>query len=971
MASGEWGKPPVRVFHRGNEEIWLLDLAGNLLENLENNPVFIRELERHREGESFEIALPLQGTVRVRLIRLGGKLCAVLSRGAFDVPFATLIENDTQDIFYRVRLLPERYFEYVSPSVTRITGYTPEDHYVDPNLGFKLVHPEDRKVLGEIARGSHFEKPVCLRWVRKDGEIIWTEQVNVPIYDEKGTLVALEGIARDVTERQKLEEALREKSREFEWLVEHMISAFVVHEAVFDEEGRFVDFRILYVNQAYEEIVGVKREAILGRTARELWPGMEKQWFRYHEKVVRTGASQTFELYHSPTGRYYRCRAYRPWKEGNRYCVVFDDVTQEKLAAEREAHLKRSLLAIRNINQLITQEEDSHRLIESTCQKLTETLGIFHAWVVLLDEEKRVTDFAVCGEPSCTEIAQLFSQGNVPPCVPQALQRGSLFLHDIPSTCPECVVSARYKERASAVFLLSFEKEVYGVLGMSIPGAFADDPEVRDLLQEMAQDLGFALYKIAMRKALRETEERHRLLVENIPGAVYLCDPAPPWVMHYLNDYIEDLTGYSKEEFLSNRITYAELCHPEDIPEMVTQIARALEKRQPFHLLYRLRHRDGTWRFVEEWGAGIFNGDTVQYLEGFIQDVTEQEIARERIEYLATHDSLTGLYNRVFLENLLEKKSLRYPVGVLLCDVNGLRLINDAFGQKRGDELLSFAASLLQDVIPKQAPLFRFGGDELLSLIPEASETFLRDLGQTLRVRSENVHLRGVPLSISVGWSLWEDPGEPFEQALSRAEQWLHRRKLNESQSAHSAILNLTIRSLQETTQETEAHARRLVSLTRRLGEALRLSEEELEELELLARLHDLGKIAVPRAILDKPGPLTPEEWEIVKRHPEAGFRIAQSSPDLAPIAPAILAHHERYDGTGYPRGLRGEEIPLLARILTVVDAYDVMRSGRPYKPPMTDEEAIAELRRSSGTQFDPLVVDTFLKIIAEEPPES
>ncbi|MEN3185249.1 MAG: HD domain-containing phosphohydrolase [Atribacterota bacterium] len=966
MSTGEWERLPVRVFQRGNEEIFVLDLVGNLLEAVEKSPLFFRELERHRVGESFEIAFPLQGKVRAKLLRLGEKLLAVLFRSSFHFPFNTLIENDSRDVFYRLHLFPERYFEYVSPSVTSITGYTPQDHYADPDLVLKIIHPDDRKILSEIAEGKWLGKPLSLRWVRKDGTIIWTEQVNVPVYDEVGNLIALEGIARDITERKTLENALQEKSQEFEWLLEHMINAFAVHEAVFDERGCFADFRILYVNRAYEDVVGVKREIIIGRTARELWPDMEKEWFMHLGRVAQTGIPQTFELYHSSTRRYYRCRAYRPWKEGNRYCVVFDDVTKEQLTLERAIALKRSLLAIRNVNQLITQGEDPHTLIAGACQKLTEAMEIAYAWIALLDEENQVTDFAVSGEPFRGEINRWFSQGNVPSCVHQALKYGPILFRQLHLSCPECPLSALNPGYAGVILPLSFEKRVYGVLGMSIPTTLADDREAQDLLKEVAQDLGFALYKIALRKVLRETETRYQLLVENIPGVVYLCAPSLPWTMHYLNDHIEDLTGYPKEEFLAGRITYATLCHPEDIPEMEKRITQALETKKPFHLVYRLRHRDGSWRFVEEWGAGIFAGETVQYLEGFIQDVTTRELARERLEYMVTHDSLTGLYNRQFLENLLESESLSYPVGLILCDINGLRLVNDAFGQKRGDELLSSTALLLQDLMPKQALLFRFGSDEFLSLIPKASETLLRDLSHTLRAGLGNIHLQGVPLSLSIGWSLWEDGSEPFEQVLSRAEQWLHLRKLTETQSAHSAILNLTIRSLRETTQETEIHARRMVKLARLLGETLHLPEKDLEELEFLAQLHDLGKIAIPRAILDKPGPLTPEEWEIVKRHPEVGFRIAQASPDLAPIAPAILAHHERYDGTGYPRGLRGEEIPLLARILAVVDAYDVMRSGRPYKPPMTEEEALVELQRFAGTQFDPLVVDTFIKIIEE-----
>jgi HD-GYP domain-containing protein (c-di-GMP phosphodiesterase class II) len=156
----------------------------------------------------------------------------------------------------------------------------------------------------------------------------------------------------------------------------------------------------------------------------------------------------------------------------------------------------------------------------------------------------------------------------------------------------------------------------------------------------------------------------------------------------------------------------------------------------------------------------------------------------------------------------------------------------------------------------------------------------------------------------------------------------------------------------------------RLQEMAQQMGQVLHLSFHQLIELDLLVRLHDLGKIAIPQNILNKPGPLSPEEWEKVKQHPEIGYRIAQSSPDLISIGESILVHHERWDGLGYPRGIKGEEIPLNARIITIIDAYDVMVNGRPYKNPMTPEEALNELQKNAGTQFDPNLVKLFLQII-------
>jgi HD-GYP domain-containing protein (c-di-GMP phosphodiesterase class II) len=146
----------------------------------------------------------------------------------------------------------------------------------------------------------------------------------------------------------------------------------------------------------------------------------------------------------------------------------------------------------------------------------------------------------------------------------------------------------------------------------------------------------------------------------------------------------------------------------------------------------------------------------------------------------------------------------------------------------------------------------------------------------------------------------------------------------------------------------------------------LNLSEMELYELELFVTLHDLGKVGIDDRILTKPGRLTPEEWEEMKKHPEIGYRIAVSSPELAPIADLILSHHERWDGRGYPRGLEGENIPLLARILTIADAYDAMTEDRVYRNAMTKEDAIAEIKRNSGEQFDPVIVESFMKVVRQ-----
>jgi HD-GYP domain-containing protein (c-di-GMP phosphodiesterase class II) len=240
-------------------------------------------------------------------------------------------------------------------------------------------------------------------------------------------------------------------------------------------------------------------------------------------------------------------------------------------------------------------------------------------------------------------------------------------------------------------------------------------------------------------------------------------------------------------------------------------------------------------------------------------------------------------------------------------------------------------------------------------------------LGEKIQEAFHRTFVESIPLSISLGYGTKTEPKEPLSEILRIAENWMYQRKLTESTSFHNQVLRAFQVSLQAVTQETEEHSQRIRDLALRLGKALGLSQRELDELSLLAEFHDIGKITIPRAILEKPGPLNEEEWSIVKKHPETGFRITQSIWELSSIATYILFHHERFDGQGYPRGLKGENIPLLSRIIAICDAYDAMITGRPYHRTYTKKEAIEELKRCAGTQFDPRIVEAFVKILEED----
>ncbi len=346
-----------------------------------------------------------------------------------------------------------------------------------------------------------------------------------------------------------------------------------------------------------------------------------------------------------------------------------------------------------------------------------------------------------------------------------------------------------------------------------------------------------------------------------------------------------------------------------------------------------------------------------------VRDITQQKLDEEKIRYLSYHDKLTGLYNRAFFEEEIKRLDTerQLPLSVIIGDVNGLKLINDAFGHRDGDELLTSVSKLLKQACREEDIIARWGGDEFAILLPQTNEEDALKLYKRIKNNCRQAGSYPLQISISLGVATKECSWQNIGEILREAEDRMYRNKLLEHKSNRSVFITSLEKTLWMKSHETREHTSRLRRMVVQLGQALNLPENELDNLTLLASLHDIGKLAIPSNILDKPGRLTLEEWETIKKHPEIGYRIALSSPDLSPIADSILMHHERWDGSGYPLGKKGADIPLNARILAIADAYDVMVNGRPYQKAMSHEEALEEIARCAGTQFDPHIAKIFI----------
>jgi len=370
-------------------------------------------------------------------------------------------------------------------------------------------------------------------------------------------------------------------------------------------------------------------------------------------------------------------------------------------------------------------------------------------------------------------------------------------------------------------------------------------------------------------------------------------------------------------------------------------------------------------KYLDESYTPIKNSDDeITGVTIFSQDVTERTKHEQSIMYLSYRDPLTNLHNRRYYSEELDRlDTIKYmPLSIIIADINGLKITNDAFGHEIGDQLLVTVATNLVEVFSKENRIARIGGDEFTIFLPNTSKERALQYMETAKKRIENNTIRGMGISVSFGVAT-KLSTEPIQDVIKMAEDDMYTHKLFEIASHRNETIKTIVSTLHEKNPREEAHSKRVSEICISIGTKLGMKSDEIALLKAISNLHDIGKIAIDDSILNKKGPLDEKEWEQIKKHPEIGYRILSSSPEYADIAQDILSHHERYDGKGYPRGLSGVDIPIRARIITIADSYDAMISERPYRRPLTHQEALEEIRKNAGTQFDPDLAELFIKL--------
>jgi diguanylate cyclase (GGDEF)-like protein/PAS domain S-box-containing protein len=723
---------------------------------------------------------------------------------------------------------------------------------------------------------------------------------------------------RHAIERKRAEEKLRESEEKYRTILENI------------EDGYYeVDLagNLTFFNDSMCRIWGYPKEELMGMNDRHYTdPENAKRLFQAFNHVYRTG---------------------EPRKECD-WGIIRKDGTQRYLEASVSLRKDASgkPIGFRGIVRDITERKRAVEALRESEKGLRIIFESIQAAVLIIDPEThRIVDL----NPAALKLIGAPKEKIV-----------DAICHKFvcPAEIGKCPISDLKEnvENAERV-LLTANGETRQIIKTVVPILLGG----RRYLLESFVDI---TERKRVEEALRESEERFRQLAENIREVFYIREEGIP---RYVSPAYAEIWGRPPQTLCDDPNSFWETIHPEDRDDVKAFMEK--KNHEGYEVVYRIVRPDASIRWIRDHSFPIGDGSgRAQRVVGIAADITDLKLGEEKLRYLSLHDPLTGLYNRIYFEEEMSRieKARCETVGILACDVDGLKLVNDTLGHDQGDRLLAAAARVIRDSFREGDLAARIGGDEFAVVLPNTTESAVENACQRIQegVDTYNTATPELPLSISVGFAVRNGSHKNLKDVFKEADNHMYRKKLYRTQSVRNTLVSTLINTLKARDLATERHTSHLEKLLVRMAALIGLPESTTADLSLLAKFHDIGKVGISDAILLKEGSFTPEEWTEMKRHCEIGYRIALSTPDLVPIADWILKHHEWWDGQGYPLGVQGEEIPVECRLLAIADAYEALTSARSYRMKCSHREAVAELRRHAGTQFDPKLLDIFLKML-------
>jgi len=819
----------------------------------------------------------------------------------------------------------------------KIIGYTDYDLYPDDIAD--LFREKDSQILKDMTPRKNEE------WVTlADGSKSFMETLKTPYSGADNSIVGFLGISRDITERKLAEEVLAENEM---WLNVYftqsnnakfflMLDQPLNWEETEDKEEAlkqiFYNLKVNRINPAMMNLYGATEEEIFQQEIPASFVGDYEETKDYWMQLMNRS-------HLSVVSRALRSDGEEIHVSGDYMCLYND---------------QKSLIGIFGNLRDITKEILSEKETKERELFLRTVLETTRDGYYALDEDLNIIDVneAYCGMSGYTK---------------EELIGMSILEHTVVDD------ERSAKERAQRIYESGFElfeskhkRKDDTIFNVEISVSTIEGTQrklihfIRDITERKQLESYFLIEKDLFKNTIHSAADA--VISTDVYGRVVI-----------MNNMAESFTGWSQKEAIGRPLEEVLHIHDFEGNHMINLASESIRTRNTIKLLedYRLITRGDGEVFIELSAAPI-TGSNNEIMGAVVifKDITMRREEMKNIEDLSYRDALTGLSNRRYLDEAVKNINslLSLPLTVMVVDVNGLKLTNDAFGHSTGDQLLKEVAKIIKGVTRQEDVTCRTGGDEFILLLPNCDRSQAKALKDRIVSLASKTKVDSLSVSLAIGYSVMRKPEETFDDVFAEADNNMYRNKLRYGQTMKRKTIDKLINKLNRKNHDMYQHNKEVAAYAEKLGTAMNLAYHELEDLKQAARLHDIGKVMISGDILEKDGKLTEKETGQIRKHSEIGYQLLKEVDDYKHLAHIVLSHHEWYNGGGYPRKLKGEEIPLLARIIGVADAFETMTGIRAYKSSITKEEAVKELKACSGSQFDPKIVDAFInEVLAQE----
>lgn len=816
---------------------------------------------------------------------------------------------------------------FVSEKLIKMYGFEKElELEIEPQMLFigksildfiDLTHQAHVKQrLAEVISGKEKDSMTEYLCIKKDKSLFTVEVTSTALKDASGKISSILIVQRDITERKRLEEKLQISEMNYRAFFESMDDLIFIA----NRQGK-----IFYANSAVNRKLGYTLEELSQMEVLEVYPAEMRMEARKLFSDIIHGKTEFCKLpFQRKDGTLIPSQTnvwYGQWNEKDCVFGISKDLSVEQAALDKFHKFFDNNPALMAVSDL-----KEGRFIEVNSTFL-EKLGYEKNDVI----GRTILELNIFMD----RIDQLKVIGHI--------EKYGFFKNE----------ELRIKKKTGQI--------VNGIFS----GEIIESQFEKTLLTVMTD--------ITERKnaeeSLRISEEKYMAIFDESPIAIELYN-AQCFRTH-LNNACMELFGVSGLNDMSNYKLFDDHYITEEIKRQLLENKHVrfetvldFETVKSKHI-FKTKHSG--IKYLDVSIKSMLNDKIIDGYIVQIMDITMQKKAQAEIEFLSYHDRITGIYNRRFYEEELLRLDIKrnLPLTLVMADVNGLKLVNDSFGHHLGDELLRKTANIIKGVCRADDIVARLGGDEFVILLPKTDNFEAEEIIKRIKSISLNEKVGVVDISISFGCETKHGEEIPIHEVFKNAEDNMYRNKLYESASLKSKMIGLIMNTLYEKSYREMAHSKGVSGICERIALKMTFDQETINRIKIAGLMHDIGKMGIDEKILNKAGTLSIDEWHEIKRHPEIGYRMLSTSNEFSEMANVVLEHQERWDGQGYPKGLKGEEISLQARIIAIADAYDAMTSGRSYKKQFEKDEAIAEIRRGAGTQFDPHIANVFIEMIA------